>query len=269
MQLRTDLSMPKVTWSESDPVLDEDFPEDDQPGGQDLTRPEPEKPEKPAKPSNATQVQVAQVQAAVHIHQDPAKSNKSDSNATDASAPAPSEGTAEANSSDNSSAVPNDTNITANISGNVTNVSANATTGEENATNATGICATREDDRIKSWFAAAAPPGSACVFGVDVRDENSHCIYEDGAYGSYGWCYTNGDRSEWGACNEHCPLYGAPSALGTKIDSVAKKLDKVVEKLSPGNASKEEEVDGNEANTTAAPLEAEKEAPSEADAGEE
>merc|ERR1719160_1721701 len=66
MQLRTHTNvMPKVTWSESDPVLDEDFPEDDQPGGQDLTRPAP------SPPVNDSQVQVAQVQ----VHGTPAKSD--------------------------------------------------------------------------------------------------------------------------------------------------------------------------------------------------
>lgn len=265
MQLRTRTSMPTVTWSESDPVLDEDFVEDDQPGGQDLTRPAQ------AASPNMTQVKVAQVQASQHVSQTPEvpkASTDADGATKSPSTPPPSE-SAEANVTakpDDSEATPgvttsaetstteNGTEGVANSSSNSTNTSANATTDGENTTNTSGACATRADDRIKSYFSAAAPPGSPCVFGVDVRDENSHCIYEDGAYGSFGWCFTTSDRSEWGACNEHCPMYGPPSTLGKKIDNVSKKLDSVVKKLSPDDTSNE--VDEASTTTEATPNEA-------------
>merc|ERR1719353_1110893 len=51
--MHTRTAMPKVTWSESDPVLDEDLLEDDQPGVEDLTRPAH------VASSNVTEVQVA------------------------------------------------------------------------------------------------------------------------------------------------------------------------------------------------------------------
>lgn len=231
--MHTRTAMPKVTWSESDPVLDEDLLEDDQPGGQDLTR-------TPVVTPNVTEFQVAEVQASVSHSQDPnststAKADQGAAAATNVS------GTQalETNETDASAATTG-----ANISSEISNATTNATNASEATTNVSDVhvgCATRADDRIQSWFASAAAPGSPCIFGIDVRDENSHCIYEDGAYGSFGWCFTASDRSEWGACNERCPLYGAPSALGKKIDSVAAKIDKVVEKLSPGSKSEEGE----------------------------
>merc|ERR1719375_1833232 len=221
--MHTRTAMPKVTWSESDPVLDEDLLEDEQPGGQDLTR-------TPVVTPNVTEFQVAQVQASVSHSQDP--NSTSTAKADEGAAPATNVSGAEASET-------NKTDASAATTGE--DISQEVSEATTNATNASVGCATRADDRIQSWFASAAAPGSPCIFGVDVRDESSHCIYEDGAYGSFGWCFTASDRSEWGACNEHCPLYGAPSALGKKIDSVAAKIDKVVEKLSPGSKSEEGE----------------------------
>jgi len=248
MQLRTKTVMPKVTWSESDPILDEDFPEDDQPGGQDLTRLAPDTPNVPP---NVTHVQVAQVQASLHVaeKQEPADNKDAGSKNDTATSPAAAAVDVKTDEADASSATnggntseatlnASNTSDVANTSGNSTNDTANATT---NVTNVSTKCATRLDDRIQSWFSSPALPGSPCIFGVDVRDENSHCIYDGGLYGSFGWCFTTSDRSEWGACNEHCPLYGAPSSLGKKIDKVSKKLDSVVAKLIPNTTDEANE----------------------------
>merc|ERR1719420_1526019 len=101
---------------------------------------------------------------------------------------------------------------------NASNVTANVSVPEGNASNVTG-CATKEDSRIAAWFTETAPAGAVCVFGVDARDEGSHCIYSEGKYGSNGWCYTTEDHTEWGSCNDHCPLYGAHEKLAKKIDA--------------------------------------------------
>jgi len=69
------------------------------------------------------------------------------------------------------------------------------------------------------------------VFGADVRDEGSHCIFDEGMYGSNGWCFTAADGSAWGSCNEDCPLYGQGAQLGKKIDTVAKVIKTVKKKL--------------------------------------
>jgi len=94
-------------------------------------------------------------------------------------------------------------------------------------------CAVKEDARAKAWFAETSAAGTPCVFGVDgdVRDEGSHCIFDNGDYGSNGWCYTSKDRSSWGSCNDQCPLYGPSKQLGTKIDNMGQMVDKVVDAL--------------------------------------
>lgn len=113
----------------------------------------------------------------------------------------------------------------------------NSTENASNSSNATNVsnvteatmCATRKDARARAFFATTSPEGTPCVFGVegDVRDEGLHCIYDDGMYGSNGWCYTAKDRTSWGSCNEHCPLYGSAATLGRKIQSVAKVIKEV------------------------------------------
>jgi len=85
-------------------------------------------------------------------------------------------------------------------------------------------CATRADSRAHSYVSTIAQPGTPCVFGVDDRDEGSHCIMEDGKYGSYGWCFTSNDTSSWGSCNEHCPLFGVAKVLADKIEALERKL---------------------------------------------
>jgi len=139
---------------------------------------------------------------------------------------------------------------TAAATGNASTTDAtNATTNATSASNetsevsttpppATG-CATKEDERAKAWFAETAAVGSPCVFGVDgdVRDEGSHCIYDNGDFGSNGWCYTAKDRSSWGSCNGLCPLYGQNQQLGAKIDNVDKIVDKVLQAVVNSTAS--------------------------------
>merc|ERR1719401_1217783 len=75
-------------------------------------------------------------------------------------------------------------------------------------------CTTRVDDRVDAFGYTTAPTGSTCVFGVDPRDEGSHCIEDNGQYGSYGWCYTSADAASWGSCSENCPLYGELKIIG-------------------------------------------------------
>lgn len=104
------------------------------------------------------------------------------------------------------------------------NVTANATANDT-------VCATKHDDRARAWFAETSPVGTPCVFGVDPRDEGSHCIYENGDYGSNGFCWTNEDKSAWGSCNEYCPLYGQPASLGKKLDGVADSIHEVIQQL--------------------------------------
>jgi len=70
-----------------------------------------------------------------------------------------------------------------------------------------------------------SPPGTPCVFGLDPRDEGSHCIFDDGQYGSLGWCYTGANKEAWGACGESCPLYGQAKILDREIDQVLKELE--------------------------------------------
>ena len=60
-----------------------------------------------------------------------------------------------------------------------------------------GTCATRMEDRAKSWFATVAPADTPCLFGVDPMDEGAHCILDGGKFGSFGWCWTSEDKGAW------------------------------------------------------------------------
>jgi len=82
-----------------------------------------------------------------------------------------------------------------------------------------GNCTTREDPRVDRFGYITSEPGTPCVFGADVRDEDSHCIMEE-EYGSYGWCYTSKDQTSWGSCSENCPLVGQHAILGKKLDQL-------------------------------------------------
>lgn len=110
---------------------------------------------------------------------------------------------------------------------NVTLPAANATAvNETEPVKTQSSCVTRDDDRATSFFVETAPVGSACVFGVDARDEGSHCIPET-EFGSNGWCYTEDDMSAWGSCSDGCPLYGQHGSLANKIDGIQQKLGKL------------------------------------------
>jgi len=104
-------------------------------------------------------------------------------------------------------------------------------------------CRTRFDARIYATGYETAPPGTLCVFGVDVQDEGSHCILEDGSYGSLGWCYTDENRSSWGSCGETCPLFGYNKILGKKIDEVLRVLESQKEKQKDSEDSEAEAED--------------------------
>eukprot|EP00927_Polykrikos_kofoidii_P073877 TRINITY_DN69894_c0_g1_i1.p1 TRINITY_DN69894_c0_g1~~TRINITY_DN69894_c0_g1_i1.p1 ORF type:complete len:332 (-),score=64.03 TRINITY_DN69894_c0_g1_i1:274-1212(-) len=66
------------------------------------------------------------------------------------------------------------------------------------------ICVTQETTGPPSKWYTTSPPGTPCVFGVDVLDEGWHCIMEAGdPYGDFGWCWTG--KNSWGSCSEDCP----------------------------------------------------------------
>jgi len=124
----------------------------------------------------------------------------------------------------------NDTNEETNNSGNETGNATNNATGNTNTSNNTSnmtnfsTCITREDPRVSSTFYTTSPVGTPCVFGVDPRDEGSHCIMEGDKYGSFGWCYTSTSRQSWGSCSESCPLFGPSKVLGAKINKIDLEL---------------------------------------------
>jgi hypothetical protein len=98
-------------------------------------------------------------------------------------------------------------------------------------------CATHKDERATSWFSETSPEGTPCVFGVDVRDEGKHCILDNEEYGSNGWCYTAEDRSQWGSCNDQCPLQGQHAKLGNIMDGVAETVKGISGMMNQGNSS--------------------------------
>jgi len=98
-------------------------------------------------------------------------------------------------------------------------------------------CITRKDPRATAWWSITSSEGTPCVFGVDSRDEGSHCIHET-AYGSNGWCFTSADLSSWGSCGDSCPLFGPNKILGAKIDSVAKQIGNLTDKVGGADAKR-------------------------------
>merc|ERR1712187_189531 len=134
----------------------------------------------------------------------------------------------------NSTDTRNSTNIT-----NITNLRSSVTTTRfVNSSKgpvqiaALANCTTRFDERVHSIVHATSPPGTPCVFGLDARDEGGHCIFDDGEYGSLGWCYTDINKKGWGACGEMCPLYGQANILGRQIDQVLKELEEEMDMIS-------------------------------------
>jgi hypothetical protein len=92
-------------------------------------------------------------------------------------------------------------------------------------------CVTRFEPRATTTvLTSLARPGTSCVFGADERDEGSHCIM-DISYGSYGWCYTNKARTEWGSCSEKCPLSGQAALLERRINAMDGLVAKLVTKI--------------------------------------
>lgn len=98
-------------------------------------------------------------------------------------------------------------------------------------------CITRDDPRVQTFVTHVSPAGTPCVFGVDDADEGSHCIYDNGVYGSFGWCYTSKEGSSWGSCSESCPLYGPFDILGTKLDEALRRINGVRRIISPPSTS--------------------------------
>lgn len=100
----------------------------------------------------------------------------------------------------------------------------------ENATKVlspvTSNCTTRFDERVQAMGYDTSEPGTRCVFGLDSRDEGEHCVFDNGVYGTLGWCYTDENRESWGACGESCPLWGQEKLLGKKLEKVLKTLNK-------------------------------------------
>lgn len=110
--------------------------------------------------------------------------------------------------------------------------SAKDATSESKGTSAKqSSCSTRKDVRAAAWFAETAPEGSPCVFGVDARDEGSHCILDNGKYGSHGWCYTVEEATEWGSCDKGCPLHGSTKAVAAKIDVLADQVGQLKKRV--------------------------------------
>jgi len=107
-------------------------------------------------------------------------------------------------------------------------------------------CVTRSDPRVNSGLASVSAPGTRCVFGADERDEGSHCIIEDGIYGSFGWCYTALDKSSWGSCDEGCPLQGRALKLEKRIDAIDDMVSTILNKVRNRSDCEEEEEEEEE-----------------------
>lgn len=130
---------------------------------------------------------------------------------------------------------------------------ANVPSAKEN-TSPQSTCVTRTDSRVAAWFKETANEGSACMFGVDSRDEGSHCILEGGKYGSNGWCYTAKDASTWGSCAAGCPLHGSAAAVAAKIDVLADAVGLLKSRVAAAKAAQSTSVAqvtaGTKANLT-------------------
>merc|ERR1719375_2289566 len=86
---------------------------------------------------------------------------------------------------------------------------------------------------LELFGAKLSPEGTACVFGVDARDEGYHCIMEDGKFGANGWCYTSKDASSWGACSAGCPLFGQAKLLSARVTALNKGLQEAERRWDP------------------------------------
>jgi len=104
-------------------------------------------------------------------------------------------------------------------------------------------CRTRPDPRLERRLqhllrAKPAPTGTPCLFGVTPLDEGSHCVDDNGRYGSFGWCYTKSDRTQWGSCDESCPLDGSVDIISDRIDNLTNIVRELIAKLESQNCVK-------------------------------
>jgi hypothetical protein len=83
-----------------------------------------------------------------------------------------------------------------------------------------------------------AHPGTECLFGIVAEDEGSHCIYDNGKYGAFGWCFTDADKKEWGSCAESCPSSGNAKVLVAKIEKLQNRIVKLLLKLRDDSKAK-------------------------------
>jgi len=97
-------------------------------------------------------------------------------------------------------------------------------------------CVTKLDPRVERRFqfllrAKPAPEGMPCAFGVTPGDEGEHCIHDGGRFGSFGWCYTDAERTQWGSCSEACPPGGSTELLAARIDALTEKVQAALAKV--------------------------------------
>jgi len=121
--------------------------------------------------------------------------------------------------------------ITATNSSNSSNHSANHPLPSGSTVVASKSCVTMETPADSQWLYYVAPTGTPCLFGVDERDEGSHCIDQGGDLAADGWCWTDEARRTWGKCTDSCPLSGQAKVLAKKMDKIYSKL-----KTMAGNA---------------------------------
>jgi hypothetical protein len=89
-----------------------------------------------------------------------------------------------------------------------------------------GSCYIRTEEPIGN-----AAPGTKCIFGIVSDDEGSHCIYDNGKFGAFGWCFTSVDKKEWGSCTQTCPTAGNAKVLVAKISTLQNQIVKLLQKL--------------------------------------
>jgi hypothetical protein len=102
----------------------------------------------------------------------------------------------------------------------------NADEAKENELAFSGSCYIRTTEPLGN-----APPGTKCLFGIVGEDGGSHCIYDNGKYGAFGWCFTSNDKKEWGSCTQTCPTAGNAKVLVAKINTLQNQIVKLLQKL--------------------------------------
>lgn len=100
-------------------------------------------------------------------------------------------------------------------------------------------CRTVEDARTPQLSSRPGAPklaaaGTPCMVGVADADEGKHCIY-DLAHGSFGWCYTKADKSEWGPCSDSCPVQASLLQFTNRVNRLTEKINSVMAELSPSD----------------------------------